>query len=137
MWVFNEPIIIEAQPVAMGRPRFTRTGRVYIDKQTKLGVERIADAVAALEPVDGPVYLLCTFVHVRPKRLNTKRTTAARIPKTTKPDIDNLLKTVMDGLTRGQAWHDDNQVCVVRCEDYYAAKDELPKTIIQIGLPNA
>ena len=115
-------------------PRFHNVG---IDKQTKLGVERIADAVAALEPVNGPVYLLCTFVHVRPKRLNTKRTTAARIPKTTKPDIDNLLKTVMDGLTRGQAWHDDNQVCIVRCEDYYAAKDELPKTIIQIGRPHA
>ena len=31
-----------------------------------------------------------TFCHKRPQRLNRKSDTLARIPKTTKPDIDNL-----------------------------------------------
>ena len=134
MWIYSKPIIIEAAPVAMGRPRFTNTGRVYIAKSTKLGVERIAAAVRDMQPVEGAVSLKVIFVHGRPMRLCRKSDPVERIPKTTKPDIDNLLKTVMDGLTQGQAWHDDNQVCRVSCEDYYGAIDELPATYIQIGV---
>jgi Holliday junction resolvase RusA-like endonuclease len=134
MWIYTAPVIIEAAPVAMGRPRFTRTGRVYVPQNTKQGVERIAAAFQGHKAIEGPISLKVTFVHVRPSRLNRKKDPVERIPKTTKPDIDNLLKTVMDGMTQGKAWQDDNQVCRVSCEDFYAAKGELPKTIIQIGV---
>jgi Holliday junction resolvase RusA-like endonuclease len=60
--------------------------------------------------------------------LNRKRDTAARIPKVTKPDIDNLIKMVLDVLTKAEVWVDDNQVVQVVAEDWYCSKAEEPHT---------
>lgn len=136
MVIYSLPFAIVGPPVAMGRPRFTRTGRVYVPQHTREAVEQIADAAQSIikEPIEGAISLKVTFVHARPGRLNRKKDPAERMAKTTKPDLDNLIKTVMDGLTQGNAWHDDNQVCRIYAEDYYAAKGEDPKTIIQLGV---
>lgn len=47
---------------------------------------------------------------------------------TKKPDIDNLLKLVMDSLN-DVFWKDDSQICSVITQKLY---DEKPRTVIQI-----
>ena len=80
------------------------------------------------EPITGPIKVSMTFCHKRPGRLNRKKDTVARIPKVTKPDIDNMIKMVLDVLTKAGAWKDDNQVVCVHAEDWYCSKSEEPHT---------
>lgn len=47
---------------------------------------------------------------------------------TKKPDVDNLIKFVMDSLNK-VFWKDDSQICSVIAQKRY---DEKPRTIIQI-----
>lgn len=42
-----------------------------------------------------------------------------------KPDIDNILKVVLDGLN-GIAYEDDKQVVLTQCKKFYTAKTNLP-----------
>ena len=42
-----------------------------------------------------------------------------------KPDIDNILKVVLDGLN-GIAYEDDKQVTMTQCKKVYAATNSLP-----------
>lgn len=120
---------VDGEPVAMGRPRFTRNGRVYIPKKTEEAVNHIASVAAEMIPYrdcDDLFDISIQFHHKRPKRL--KKGPAVRKP--TKPDIDNLIKTVLDGLNRSGIWKDDNQVVSIRASKYYCAHDEEPRTCI-------
>jgi len=40
------------------------------------------------------------------------------VPRTTKPDVDNLAKLILDAMTKAGYWHDDNQVCDLRITKY-------------------
>jgi Holliday junction resolvase RusA-like endonuclease len=53
----------------------------------------------------------------RPKSM---KKTAATTPHTKKPDIDNLLKAVMDALTDIKIWRDDSFVCLTHSSKWYA-----------------
>ena len=39
---------------------------------------------------------------------------------TKKPDLDNLAKQLKDAMTRMQFWHDDAQICALRCDKIYS-----------------
>ena len=60
--------------------------------------------------IDGPVHLVLTFMFPRSK--SKTRKVNIQEPKTGKPDIDNLIKSVADALT-GLAWKDDAQIASV------------------------
>lgn len=69
---------------------------------------------APQEKIEGPVRLEVTFTHNWPLKLRHKRMIGEVpewMPKTTKPDTDNMLKMVKDVLTVCRFWHDDAQVC--------------------------
>ena len=53
---------------------------------------------------------------------------------TAKPDVDNLLKAVMDALTDDGWWHDDSLVCAVVALKSYAAKGKSSGARIQVCL---
>jgi hypothetical protein len=60
----------------------------------------------------------------------------ASLPKrvvehTKKPDLDKLIRSVKDALTK-VAWNDDSQVVEVYARKIYAAKDEAPRADILI-----
>jgi Holliday junction resolvase RusA-like endonuclease len=40
------------------------------------------------------------------------------VPRTTKPDVDNLAKLILDAMTKAGYWYDDNQVCDLRIMKY-------------------
>ncbi len=110
---------VPAKPVAKARPRFTFTGRAYTPKATA-DFERLVAACARCamlasgqSPAEGCLHASLEFYYEPPKswRVSDKRQCeqAGRTPKTTKPDTDNLVKAVLDGMN-GVVFKDDAQI---------------------------
>lgn len=103
--------VLNLVPVKRRAKATYQAGRVMMYTPAETQREEKLVAAAYDGPCyDGPVRL---EVHVyralpqsRPKRITTE-------PDTIKPDIDNVIKAVMDGLN-GVAYHDDAQVVDVR-----------------------
>ena len=69
-----------------------------------------------------------------PKSFSKKKRNDAifeRIRPTTKPDVDNCVKIVLDALN-GVAYYDDKQVVSVSCEKYYGETGYLRISIQEI-----
>lgn len=66
-----------------------------------------------------PISIILTFVFEKPR---SARKTA--VHKTTKPDLDKLLRAVLDGLT-GIAYEDDSQVCECRVAKIFGSPARL------------
>lgn len=102
---------LPGKPRGKGRPRFYN-GRVIPDPKT-VGYERYVAEEAKLHflaPLDGPVHLdIIAKFKVPDSWSERKKRDHYGQSHTQKPDIDNIEKIVMDGLT-GIAWHDDKQV---------------------------
>ena len=56
---------------------------------------------------------------------------AGDIRPTKKPDIDNILKSLFDGLNK-TAFSDDTQIISVEAEKYYAPQEKLVVDIISL-----
>jgi len=82
-------------------------------------------------PFLGSLTLECVFVLPRPRAKIWKTKPMPRIPHSHKPDLDNLLKAVLDSLNR-IAWQDDSQVSILRAEKHIAGGDESPHVRIII-----
>lgn len=106
---------IPGKPFAKQRPRATRQGRVYTPKET-VSFERKVGQIAALhfpKPMEGPVRLRVTAIFEPAQSWSTKKRVAAMgKPHTQKPDLDNIQKSLKDGMNR-IAWRDDSQVAQV------------------------
>jgi len=66
-------------------------------------------------PLDGPVAVRAVFLLPRPK--SVKRDTPH-----VKPDLDKLVRALLDGLERGGMVANDSRVCAIDCEKRYAAR---------------
>lgn len=123
---------VPGEPRGKGRPRFTRTGHTYPDDKTAAYENLIRLAFdkqfPAWDPTEGAVKIDIIARFPAPKSWSKKKTAMAyadEIHKTTKPDADNIVKAVLDGLN-GTAWSDDSQVIDQRCrKDYYPAGELL------------
>lgn len=102
--------IVEGNPVPQARPRFTRQGHAYNSDKCKTYREHVAlaakTAMCGRGPISKktPVRVLVAVFRARPKR-----TTNGDAP-TTRPDIDNYAKMILDALN-GIVFEDDSQVC--------------------------
>ena len=131
---------IEGEPVPLARHRTTTRGgfaRSYDPKQNVLGKQEVIRAwrelrVEQFDPTR-PIRLSVTFVFSRPKshfrtgKFAGELKPSAPVYKTTKPDIDNLLKLVKDSLT-GYAYRDDSQIVGVEMEKTYGPE---PHTLVE------
>jgi|DEB0MinimDraft_4_1074332.scaffolds.fasta_scaffold01847_12 Holliday junction resolvase RusA-like endonuclease len=137
MWTCIFKQAIPGQPVQLNRPRFSRNG-VFHDSKNKQAKQDIIKLLMDSCPVglnvqpEQPLSLVIEFIHSRPNRLKRKKDTTARIPKITKPDLDNLIKMIMDALQATPLMHDDRQVIMLCCSDWWAAKDEEAHTQISL-----
>lgn len=129
------PFFIFGEPVAMGRPRFTRTGRVYTPKKTEEALQGVVQAIRdyedhtmKIETISKPVHVIMDFTHSRPKRMRK----GGRVIKGTKPDLDNLIKLVLDGISKSGIWTDDNIVSQVTAKKYYGSTLDKPYTVFYI-----
>lgn len=129
---FNVP----GEPRGKGRPRFSRAGHTYTDSETKAYENKI---IAYYRKAHGGTRLPDTaFVSVDviaylpiPKSA-TKAQIAGMAGKTIlpsrKPDVDNILKVVLDALN-GVAYRDDARVHRTSCVKFYSAEPRLEVTI--------
>ena len=110
-------IVIPGEPVAKGRGRVTKQGRVFTPAKTRKAEETLAGrAMAQLAtrtdlPLAGPLRLEATFTRCVPASWSRRKREEQRLP-TSKPDVDNLLKLAKDALN-GLVWVDDAQIVTV------------------------
>lgn len=122
-------------PAATPRPRRSNTGGVYMPKTAEPWKVLVAAALArelSGAPVSGAVAVQITFLFGRTKRLQRESSKDGRIPHASKPDIDNLVKAVMDAATFAGVWTDDALVADLFVQKRYAGKHEQPGAIVII-----
>ena len=126
-------VSIPGQPVAKSRPRFSfKSKRAYTPKKTKDYEELIKEYVKPLVDgtLSGPIDAHFIIVFKRPKYMMTKKYKDQLLLHTKRPDLDNVIKAVMDALN--SILDDDSQICKITAEKYYSDKSQLPFTHIQL-----
>ena len=130
---------IPGEPVAKARPRATMVAgraRMYTPAKTENYEARVAlfaqQAMAGQSIIEGPVALSVTALFPIPPSWPKKRQAAARAgteQHTKKPDLDNVLKAIKDGMN-GVVWKDDSQVCVLReCRKGFS---DTPRVVVAV-----
>ena len=91
---------------------------------------------AGATPVEGPVSVGVTFRLPRPKGHYGAKGLKASAPlwPSKKPDVDKLVRALLDALT-GIAWGDDAQVVSVSASKVYAGPTG-PGAFVSVGLPS-
>ncbi len=125
---------VPGTPVAKGRPRISTRGgfaRAYTPQKT-VAYEGLIALAAQAAMHDAPQYAGAVSVNVTavfaiPPSWSKKRQQAAQW-HVGKPDGDNLLKAVGDGLN-GVVWKDDSQVASARIIKVYG---ETPGLTIEV-----
>lgn len=108
---------IPGKPQPKQRPRVTKRGITYTPKETLLYEAQVAEAAQKSEllpqsPTENPLKLILWCYMPIPKSWSKGKQEEARRGKifpTSRPDIDNLAKIIMDALN-GIAYKDDAQI---------------------------
>lgn len=121
-------------PVPQGSLRTLGRGRVVHNNDEKLRPWRDSIAWAVRErmdtspPLEGPVEVTATFVLPRPQSAPKRRWAPDR-----KPDLDKLIRALLDGITAGGGWVDDAQVISMIAVKVYATETVTPRVIFSVG----
>lgn len=129
-------VLIPGEPCAQGRPRFARRGkfvtaydppksRNWKTDARECMLRAIPDASRLPFVAGVPVSVTVISVFTRPAGSYSKRSPKGRELKATRPDVENVVKAVMDAAT-GVLWHDDSQVCHLVATKEIGAQDEAP-----------
>ena len=120
---------IEGNPVPKGRPRFRRTKTfitTYTPKKTLDFEDQVKKAsqesMGNVEPLETPIAVYLYFRLPIPQSYSKKATEAClkgsqRHVK--RPDLDNLAKSVLDGMN-GIVFKDDSQITSLHCTKVYS-----------------
>ena len=111
---------VSGTPKAQPRPRMTANGHVYNPDSAKAWKEKIEAAFIACrkETITEPVCLEVCFYLPMPNDIKKSADGCARHAR--KPDLDNLLKAVMDALTSAGVWKDDSLVFKIEAQKWYS-----------------
>ena len=116
---------VYGEPVAKGRPRFTRQGRTYTPKKTHDYESEVAmmakAAMGSQEPLETPIAVYIYATYTIPASYSKKRREACLngFEKHTKrPDADNVGKTIMDAMN-GVVYKDDCQITNLHIKKVY------------------
>lgn len=127
----NLRFVIPGKPFAKQRPRMTRQGRAYTPKETVSFERTVAQYAmsAGATPIAGPVKIRIAAVFEPPASWSQKKKDAHLwTPHTQRPDLDNCLKAILDGLNR-IAFADDGQVCSIQCRKMWGSSAE---TVVEV-----
>lgn len=123
--------ILDLQPVPKGRPRATRTGRIYTPKTTAEYEASIAKMVGHHQALMGALSLEATFILKRP--VSTPKSRSGRFLKAgSRGDLDNYVKSLLDGLQRGGVVPNDAAVVEIKASKVYAALGESPHIEVKL-----
>lgn len=122
-------IFIPFEPVPKGRPKFTRTGHPYTPKKTKEYEKKLAEFYKSQtsDYYDEPIKVRLVFYMPIPKSASKKKRIlmeSGQIKHTVKPDVDNLVKSVLDACN-GVAYSDDNLVTTINAIKIYASDNDV------------
>ena len=128
---------VYGNPVAKGRPRFTRQGsfvKSYTPEKT-VNYENLVkisfDMYEEKEKLEGELAVSLMVYCSIPKSTSKKKKALmlkGDIRPTTKPDLDNIAKAILDSLN-GRAFDDDKQVVSLIVQKYYS---DTPRVEIEI-----
>lgn len=132
-------VIVEGAPVAKGRPRMSQlTGKAKTPQRT-LNYERIVQH-AALDARDRlgkrPVLAIVTALHPIPKGWSKAKTIDAQLGfqlKVSRPDVDNLLKSVFDGM-QPISFDDDSQIEACACFKGYSINPRVEVELFELSV---
>ena len=137
----NIRFTVQAVPVAQPRQRHAIAKGGFITNYTPAAhpVNQFKAAVcfAAKQVYNGPVLDCAISVDIvavfpRPKSMVKKNKPMYREWKTSKPDRDNIEKSVFDALNR-VLWRDDSLICAGSTLKYIASGDEQPHVSISVA----
>lgn len=120
---------IPGEPVPKGRPRVTKQGIAYTPKKTREYEALVKESFLSQvdqEPMEGPVRFAAAFYFKIPKsytEAQVKEIESGEMLKTTKPDLDNCIKSITDALN-GLAYKDDSQIVrIIAAKKFSATGD--------------
>lgn len=82
----------------------------------------------ATDALDGPLAVVLVFRLHRPPSVH-----ASRVWPSVTPDLDKLIRAVLDGLTDAHVWTNDSRVVSIRATKLYANRDEIPGVIVLVN----
>jgi crossover junction endodeoxyribonuclease RusA len=97
----------------------------------KAEAQQAARALAGGPLYCGPVQVDLCFWLPKPKSLPKRRPCSP----TKKPDLDKLIRSVLDALT-GVVWNDDAQVVCLVCSKHYADRPGCRAVVMLLDLPD-
>lgn len=114
------------------RPRMnTRTGRAYTPTKTKLYEYSLRQWFLMnypnFKPIEGRIKVSIIAYFEVPKSTSKKKAAemlSNNISPTKKPDIDNIIKIVLDGMNKF-AFKDDTQITKLEVEKIYGIEEKL------------
>lgn len=132
-------IVLAGQAIGKQRVRFSRaSGRAYTPEKTVSYEGRLAyaaqQAMDGRSPLEGPVAVEATIYVSIPASKSKKWKAAAlagAIRPTSKPDIDNVIKSSFDGLNL-VVWVDDSQVVELKTAKWYSDAPRLEMWVQEV-----
>ena len=127
---------LHEKPFAKQRPKWNRhSGTPYTPEETREYEKRVADEGRKhfSEPLKGPVRLRLAF-YISPAKSWSQQKYQEHIgtPHAKPPDLDNLEKSIKDGLN-GVAYADDAQVSYVEKWKVWGVKAQTVISVEEIG----
>ncbi len=126
--VLKDAFFVRGRPVPQGSMKFVRPGVMIHSRSQDLALWRADIARNAelfgFKPIASAVKVELDFVMSRPK-------SSKRAFPSVKPDLDKLIRAVLDGLT-GVAFEDDSQVILIQSSKTYGEKQGVWIRIEQI-----
>lgn len=131
---------IPGEPVAQGRPRVSTINgspRLYDAPKSASYKGVVAlfakHAMRGRDPIDSAVRMEITVLKTVPRSWSKKKTAAAlsgEVKPTTRPDVDNYTKAILDGIN-GIVFIDDCQVTHLTVSKQYAQQ---PSVVVTVNL---
>lgn len=123
--VLSNSFFVKGRPVPQGSLKFIQGRPIHVRASDlavwRADISRMAEA-RGYRPVEGAVKVTADFVFRRPK------TASNRIYPHVKPDLDKLIRAVLDALT-GVAYVDDSQVILIQSTKTYGEVEGVWVTI--------
>lgn len=125
---------ILTKPLPKERPRLGKSGKTYTPSSTKVFEQICRLAYGNRYYFNGYIKVKIVFKLKVPKNYSQKKRIQAIEGKIrpTKADIDNYIKSVLDGLNK-KAWKDDRYIAKIEAEKIFAEKDCIEVEIESIG----
>lgn len=141
--------VVDVDPVPTARPRLSRfkgghthaytpiKSKMYQQRVGKAFQQAIKDVAFNEDLKRSKCYIDVKFFFAIPKTINRHKLKKKEQQQfyekhnVFRPDIDNLLKSILDGLN-GIAFEDDCQVALIRGEKLFVAPDTLPRAEVTL-----